>query len=198
MTKQPAPLNLLPYDGETHYHGKILSESQALHYFDTLMDSIAWRHDEAVIFGKHIITKRKVAWYGEAGFQYTYSNTTKTALAWTQELRTLKDIVEEITGTTFNSCLLNLYHNGDEGVSWHSDNEKSLGKNTVIASISLGAERKFSFRHKNTKETITQVLEHGSLLVIAGETQQLWLHTIPKSKKITTPRISLTFRKFVG
>ncbi|HEU0137067.1 MAG TPA: alpha-ketoglutarate-dependent dioxygenase AlkB [Flavobacterium sp.] len=198
MTTKQQPGNLLPYDGETLYFGKVLTLDQAQHYYDILMATIRWKHDEAVIFGKHIITKRKVAWYGEAGFEYTYSNTTKSAIEWTHELLELKRIVEKISGTTFNSCLLNLYHDGDEGVSWHSDNEKALGTNTIIASISLGAERKFMFKHKNTKETIPVFLENGSLLVMQGETQQHWLHSIPKTKKISTPRINLTFRKFIG
>jgi alkylated DNA repair dioxygenase AlkB len=198
MTTNQLPENLLPYDGETLYFGKVLTLDQAQHYYDVLMTTIRWKHDEAVIFGKHIITKRKVAWYGEAGFEYTYSNTTKSAIEWTIELLELKKIVEQISGTTFNSCLLNLYHDGDEGVSWHSDNEKALGTNTIIASISLGAERKFMFKHKNTKETIPVFLENGSLLVMQGETQQHWLHSIPKTKKISTPRINLTFRKFIG
>jgi alkylated DNA repair dioxygenase AlkB len=191
-------VNLLPCDGETIYYGKILSDEYSLYYFDSLMRNINWKHDEAVIFGKHITTKRKVAWYGEAGFEYTYSNTTKIANAWTPELLELKHLVEKISNTTFNSCLLNLYHNGDEGVSWHADNEKALGKNTVIASVSFGAERKFALKHKITKETFSQVLENGSMLVMKGETQQHWLHSLPKTKKVNTPRINLTFRKFVG
>ena len=191
-------VNLLPYDGETIYYGKILSDEYSLYYFDSLMRTINWKHDEAVIFGKHITTKRKVAWYGEAGFEYTYSNTTKIANAWTPELLEIKHLVEKISNTTFNSCLLNLYHNGDEGVSWHADNEKALGKNTVIASVSFGAERKFALKHKITKETFSQVLENGSMLVMKGETQQHWLHSLPKTKKVNTPRINLTFRKFVG
>jgi alkylated DNA repair dioxygenase AlkB len=141
----------------------------------------------------------KVAWYGDSEYLYTYSNTysntTKRALAWTKELSELKQIVQEYAGTKFNSCLLNLYHNGNEGMGWHSDDEKSLGKNNnTIASLSFGAERKFSFRHKQTKQIISVVLEHGSLLVMKGATQSNWLHSLPKSKTITQPRINLTFR----
>jgi alkylated DNA repair dioxygenase AlkB len=128
---------------------------------------------------------------------YTYSNTTKRALPWTKELSDLKQIVEERTKTDFNSCLLNLYQNGEEGIAWHSDDEESLVKNSTIASLSLGAERKFSFKHKQTKETISLVLEHGSLLVMKDVTQTNWLHSLPKSKKITQPRINLTFRTIV-
>lgn len=191
-------INLLPSDGTTDYYGKILDEAEANQYFEKLMETIPWRNDEAVIFGRHIITKRKVAWYGDRDFAYTYSNTTKEALPWTKELLELKALVERISGTKFNSCLLNLYHDGDEGMAWHSDDEKSLGKNTSIASLSLGAERKFSMKHRKTKETISIFLENGSLLVMKDETQTHWLHSLPKSKKVKAPRINLTFRTMVG
>ena len=125
---------------------------------------------------------------------YTYSNTTKRALAWTKELSELKQIAEEYAGIKFNSCLLNLYHNGNEGMGWHSDDEESLGKKNTIASLSFGAERKFSFKHKQTEQIVSLVLEHGSLLIMNGATQTNWLHSLPKSKNITQPRINLTFR----
>jgi alkylated DNA repair dioxygenase AlkB len=125
---------------------------------------------------------------------YTYSNTIKRALAQTKELLELKQIVEELAGTKFNSCLLNLYHNGNEGMGWHSDDEKPLGKNNTIASLSFGAERKFSFKHKQTKQIASLVLEHGSLLIMKDNTQSNWLHSLPISKNITQPRINLTFR----
>ncbi|MEJ7677446.1 MAG: alpha-ketoglutarate-dependent dioxygenase AlkB [Segetibacter sp.] len=158
--------NLLPHDGIVVYYGKVLTEKEAAYYLDRLLHIIEWKNDEAVIFGKHIITKRKAAWYGDSDYSYTYSNTTKQALVWTNELLVLKKLTEEITGAKFNSCLLNLYHNGDEGMAWHSDDEKSLGKNTTIASLSFGAERKFSFKHKKTKESVSVLLESGSLLVM--------------------------------
>ena len=190
-------VNLLPYEGVADYYGKVMKQSEALHYYDRLMNTIEWRNDEAVIFGRHIITKRKVAWYGDGNFSYTYSNITRHALAWTKELLELKQIAEKLTDANFNSCLLNLYHNGDEGVAWHSDDEKALAPNGAIASLTFGAERKFSFRHKRTKETTSVLLESGSLLVMKDETQTAWLHSLPKSKKVTTPRINLTFRTMV-
>ncbi len=186
--------NLLPCDGTVTYHGRVLGEAAARNYYDALMSTVPWKNDEAVIFGKHIVTARKVAWYGDSDFSYTYSGTTKQALPWTQELRELKVIAEALTGTTFNSCLLNLYHDGREGMGWHSDDEKSLARNSCIASMSFGAERKFSFRHKRTKETASVMLESGSLLVMAGATQTYWQHQLPKSAKVATPRINLTFR----
>jgi alkylated DNA repair dioxygenase AlkB len=159
------------------------------------METIEWKNDEAIIFGKKIITKRKVAWYGNENFSYTYSNTTRLALTWTKELLELKQLAEKLTKATFNSCLLNLYHSGEEGVGWHSDDEKSLENNSPIASISFGAERAFSFKHKKTKETRGVTLEAGSLLIMKDETQLHWLHSIPKTKKVSRPRINLTFRK---
>jgi alkylated DNA repair dioxygenase AlkB len=189
--------NLLRKDGTVNYYRNVLTHNEANRYFDLLLQNILWRNDEAVIFGKHIVAKRKVAWYGDSDYLYTYSNTTKQALVWTKELSDLKQRVEEVTGTKFNSCLLNLYHNGDEGIAWHSDDEKPLGENSIIASLSFGAERKFSFKHKHTKQTISVVLEHGSLLIMKDATQTNWLHSLPKSKKITRQRINLTFRTIV-
>ncbi len=186
--------NILPKDGTVNYYGKLLDPKSADHYFEVLLHTILWRNDEAIIFGKKIITKRKVAWYGEKEFQYTYSKTTKLALPWTKELLELKEKTEHETGETFNSCLLNLYHNGSEGMAWHSDGEKDLKKNGAIASLSFGAERKFAFKHKETKEKISLQLEHGSLLVMKNATQTHWLHRLPPTTSVHTPRINLTFR----
>jgi len=191
------PVNLLPYDGEVIYYGPVVDPDKLPYYLQRLSEDIAWKNDEAIIFGKHIITKRKVAWYGDAEYAYTYSNTTKQALSWTEDLLALKQLIEQLSGTKFNSCLLNLYHDGDEGMAWHSDDEKSLGKNTIIASLSFGAERHFAFKHKNTKQSLSLLLENGSLLVMKGTTQTHWLHRLPKTTKVTRPRINLTFRTIV-
>ncbi len=189
--------NHLPYDGTVNYYGKVVSSQQADHYFDMLLRSIEWENDQAVIFGRQIITKRKVAWYGDRGYEYTYSNVNKYALAWTDELIELKALVEQLSGETFNSCLLNLYHTGEEGMAWHSDGEIDLKKNGAIASLSFGAERKFAFKHKQTKEKVELYLEHGSLLVMKDTTQSYWLHRLPPTKKVSTARINLTFRTIV-
>ncbi|MBK1882798.1 alpha-ketoglutarate-dependent dioxygenase AlkB [Luteolibacter pohnpeiensis] len=190
--------NFLPHDGVVNDYGRLLDGSDADFYFDRLFKTIPWQHDEAVIFGKHIVTARKVAWYGDANFSYTYSGRTKHALPWIVELTQLKQLVEDRTGIAYNSCLLNLYHDGNEGMAWHSDDERSLKRGSGIASLSFGAERKFSFRHKITKETLSLILGHGALLVMKGETQTHWHHCIPKSKKVLTPRINLTFRSMAG
>jgi alkylated DNA repair dioxygenase AlkB len=189
--------NLLPADGIVNYYGPVLSPEAAWHYHDTLLNGIPWKHDETIIFGKHIITARKVAWYGDREYAYTYSGTTKQALPWTKELRELKALVEKHSRDTYNSCLLNLYHTGDESMGWHSDDEKMIGKDTAIASLSLGAERKFAFKHKRSGETVSVLLHHGSLLVMKGTCQTHWLHRLPPTKKVTTPRINLTFRTIV-
>jgi alkylated DNA repair dioxygenase AlkB len=190
--------NLLRKDGTVNYYGKLLTAQHADYYLKTLLNIIEWRNDEAVIFGKRIITKRKVAWYGEKPFEYTYSNTTKLALPWIPELIELKNIAEQTSGETFNSCLLNLYHIGNEGMAWHSDAEKDLKKNGAIGSLSFGAERKFMFKHKQSKETIGLKLEHGSLLIMKGSTQTHWLHRLPPTTRVFSPRVNLTFRTIVG
>jgi alkylated DNA repair dioxygenase AlkB len=189
--------NILPYDGVVKYYGQVMDAAEADSYLQILLDTIAWKNDEAIIFGRHIITKRKVAWYGDSGFDYTYSGTTRRALDWTPELLTLKALTEQLTGDRFNSCLLNLYHTGDEGMAWHSDDEKMLQKDGSIASFSFGAERKFSLKHRVSKEGTSLMLEPGSLLVMKGATQSHWLHSLPKSKRVTEPRVNLTFRKMV-
>jgi alkylated DNA repair dioxygenase AlkB len=186
--------NLLHKEGTVNYHGKLFTNQESLFYYNALMNAIEWKNDQALLFGKLIVTKRKVAWYGDSDFEYTYSNTTKKALPWTKELIDLKNIIEAKTGEKFNSCLLNLYHTGKEGMAWHSDAEKDLKKNGAIGSISFGAERKFAFKHKETKETVSILLENGSLLVMKGCTQTHWLHRLPPTKLVTKPRINLTFR----
>ena len=189
--------NLLPYDGTVLYYGCVMPQADANQYFNELYNNIEWRHDEAVVFGKHIITNRKVAWYGNKEYDYTYSNTTKKALPWTTELLKLKKLVEEKTEATYNSCLLNLYNTGEEAMAWHSDSEKMLQKNGTIASLTLGAERKFAFKHKQTNDTTSILLAHGSLMVMKDETQTHWLHRLPPSVHIKRPRINLTFRTIV-
>lgn len=189
--------NLIPYEGTVHYYGPIMSKAIADSFYKSLLHDIDWEHDEAIIFGKKIVTKRKVAWCADHPFSYTYSKITKTAKPWLPVLMELKKIVEQESGETFNSCLLNLYHDGNEGMAWHSDAEKDLKRNGAIGSLSFGAERKFSFKHKNTHETVSTILHHGSLLVMKDTTQSHWLHRLPPTKMECMPRINLTFRTIV-
>ena len=192
------PINVLPHDGVVNYHGEVMPMADADFYFNALLHEIDWRCDQAVIFGKRIETKRKVAWYGDCTqgkpFSYTYSNTTKFSLPWTKNLLALKVLVEQQTGESYNSCLLNLYHTGKEGMAWHSDGEKDLKDNGAIASLSFGAARKFAFKHKQSKAVVSLMLKPGSLLVMKGVTQKHWLHRLPPAKKIFDARINLTFR----
>jgi alkylated DNA repair dioxygenase AlkB len=190
--------NLLPQNGIVNYFGHIMSKDQADDFYQKLLGNIEWKNDQSMIFGKLIETKRKVGWYGQYPFEYTYSKITKKALPWTIELEKLKAICEKQTGQTYNSCLLNLYHNGSEGMGWHSDGEKDLKKDGSIASMSFGAVRKFTFKHRETAEKVEVVLEHGSLLEMAGTCQTHWLHRLPPTKKVTQPRINLTFRTIVN
>lgn len=190
-----SPDNLLPHDGEVHYYPEIFSESESQRFFKQLTHDVPWAHDEVKMFGKTIITARKVAWLGDAGLDYRYSGKTKTPLPWNEILLKLKAVTEEKVGHHFNSCLLNLYHDGSEGMGWHRDNEPSIVKDSPIACLSFGAQRRFHFKHTETKERITLELEPGSLLLMAGETQTHWLHSLPKTKKVSEPRISLTFRQ---
>lgn len=191
------PRSVLPYDGESIYYGAIFSILEADDYFRVLLAEIPWQQDEAIIYGKHIVTARKVAWYGDAHYDYAYSGRTRTARPWTPALLAIKACVEQHTGAQYNSCLLNLYDDGSQGMSWHHDDEKGLGKNSNIASVSLGAARRFDFRHNISREKISLYLPHGSLLVMRGRTQSCWQHQVPKSQKISEPRINLTFRQML-
>lgn len=187
--------NLLPRDGEAVNYGVVFDPGEAQRIFDGLLRGIEWRPDVIRMFGKVITTSRKVAWMGDKGLDYTYSGKTKRPAPWTAEVRALKQKVEEETGESFNSCLLNLYHDGSEGMSWHRDNEASIVADSMIACLSFGAARPFHFKHLETRERITTVLEPGSLLTMSGEIQRHWQHALPKSKRVSAPRISLTFRK---
>jgi hypothetical protein len=187
--------NIINQDGTAIYYGSIFSDEQIDHFFQEILDNIDWENERVIMFGKEIITKRKVGFYSDANISYTYSSKTKKGLLWTPPLLELKTIIETITKSTYNACLLNLYHNGSESMGWHSDDEKEIVANSSIASLSLGAERKFSFKHKHTKETVSLLLENGSLLEMKGSIQKNWWHTLPKATKIQSPRINLTFRQ---
>lgn len=186
--------NYLPRDGEVYHYGQIYEKDSADAWFEYLLQFIRWEQDRVFLFGKERITKRKVAWYANQPFEYRYSKVTKRALPWPQKLLSLKARVESLTGESYNSCLLNLYPSGAEGMGWHRDQEKELKKNGAIASLSFGAERIFQFKHKETAEKVSLLLKHGSLLVMKGSTQTHWLHRLPPSKKIQSPRVNLTFR----
>jgi alkylated DNA repair dioxygenase AlkB len=187
--------NLLPIDGQVNYHPIAFSTEEVEAYFSYLANEIAWQQDVVKLFGKTYITDRKVAWYAEKPFIYRYSGQSKIALPFSPTLLAIKLRVEKLTGSQYDACLLNYYHNGSEGMGWHSDNEKSISPNSSIASVSLGATRKFQFKHKIQGLKLDLILDSGSVLDMRGETQEFWLHALPKSKKIAGTRINLTFRK---
>jgi len=188
--------NLLPFDGEVTCDPSFVIPETADAWFAQLLKESPWQQDSVTLFGKRITTARKVAWYGDAHCAYRYSGTTKEPLPWTTLLLDIKHTVERAARASFNCCLLNLYHHGGEGMGWHSDDEKELMVGGKIASISLGADRRFVFKHRRLpQEKISVTLPHGSLLIMAGSTQQHWLHSLPKMMRIKQPRINLTFRQ---
>lgn len=191
------PLLILAKDGRAEYLNSFYDAETSDSLFTNLLGSLIWESDEILMFGKLVQTARKVAWVGEPECLYTYSGVQKTPQSWTKELAQMRDRLEKFTGHTYNSCLLNLYHTGDEGMGWHSDNEKELDNTASIASVSLGARRKFAFRHKQGKTTSSIFLEHGSLLIMHPPIQEHWQHSLLKTKTVTSPRINLTFRKIL-
>lgn len=191
------PLLVLAKDGRAEYLNSFYDAETSDSLFSNLLGSLIWESDEILMFGKLVQTARKVAWVGEPECLYTYSGVQKTPQPWTKELVQMRDKLEQFTGRTYNSCLLNLYHTGDEGMGWHSDNEKELDNTVSIASVSLGARRKFAFRHKQDKTTSSIFLEHGSLLIMHPPIQEHWQHSLLKTKTVTSPRINLTFRKIL-
>lgn len=195
MNQSQYRLNLLPMDGLVQYLPAFMNAEESVSLFDQLQKSLRWDADQVMMFGKLVTTRRKVAWAGDPECTYTYSGVKKSPQAWTPELLSIKTQLEELTQSEFNSCLLNFYHDGSDGMGWHSDDEKELDANSPIASLSLGAQRKFAFRHKVDKTTIPLYLESGSVLIMHSPTQQFWQHTLLKTKTVSNPRINLTFRK---
>ncbi|GGK75703.1 alpha-ketoglutarate-dependent dioxygenase AlkB [Rufibacter glacialis] len=162
---------------------------------EALTQKVAWRQEKIRMFGKQIDQPRLTAWYADAGKAYTYSGLIWEPLPWLPELTILRTALQELTGASFNSVLLNLYRHGQDSMGWHADDERELGQNPIIASVSLGQERTFSFRHRQQKDLKhTLVLPSGSLLLMAGPTQHFWLHQLPKTTKAQQPRLNLTFR----
>jgi alkylated DNA repair dioxygenase AlkB len=188
---------IIQQDGEAVYYGNILTQEQKEYYFNELLSGIQWVNEVVIMFGKTITTKRKVAFYGNDLMEYTYSNKTKNAFPWTPLLLDIKKTVESYTGESYNACLLNLYHDGNEGMGWHADNEKEIIADSSIASVSIGATRNFLFKHRESGEKLSILLENGSLLEMKAPIQRHWLHSLPKSTKVKEARINLTFRQMV-
>lgn len=190
--------NLLPFDGEVYYFSDFLSEDQSFFYFQALKEKVQWSQPSIKLFGKTYLTPRLTAWYGDKNAIYSYSGVMNFPKEWFYELKTLKCQVEEFCQWKFNSVLINWYRNERDSMGWHADDEKELGKNPLIVSVSLGVTRKFIFRHKLKKNYKVNVnLANGSLLIMQGETQHFWEHSIPKQSKVCEDRINLTFRKII-
>jgi len=193
--KHDSVLNILPKDGFAYYLPAVLTESESNNVFIQVKTSLPWEPDQLIMFGRKVTTRRKVAWIGDPNCSYTYSGVQKSPQVWTPELLSIKNQIEKLAQTEFNSCLLNFYHDGDDGMGWHSDDERELDPKAPIASLSLGAERKFALRHKKDKETISLFLENGSTLIMYPPTQEYWQHALLKTKTVSEVRINLTFRK---
>ncbi|WP_298808946.1 alpha-ketoglutarate-dependent dioxygenase AlkB [uncultured Psychrobacter sp.] len=194
----PAPTdNLLPYDGKVNDLGVIIDDATAL--YNTLLNELPWQSDIVTLFGKTHITTRKIVWMGDKNANYQYSGHVRQTVPWSDIVFHVKQEIEQAlaeAGVTanFNTCLLNYYPSGADGMGYHADDEKELGHQPVIASLSLGATRKFVFKHKKTQDKVELHLESGQLVVMHGDTQTFWKHTITKTKTVDAGRISLTFR----
>ena len=181
--------------GKLLYWAHFLSSDVADQYLKRFLGpEIGWRQEDILIYGKRHLQPRLIAWYGDPGRTYTYSRLKLTPNAWTSELTEIRRSVEKAAEAPFNSVLLNLYRNGQDSVSWHADDEPELGDSPTIASMSLGATRRFRFKHRESKEIRELALTHGSLLLMMGSIQRFWVHDIPKEKGVLDPRINLTFR----
>ena len=184
-------------DSDINLHQDHFDAEIAGNLLGELVEEIPWVQNKIKFYGKESLVPRLESWHGDEGITYTYSGIRMDAKPWTKNLLIIKESIEPIAKTTFNSVLINYYRDGKDRVAWHSDDEKELGKNPVIASVSLGAERKFKLRHKKYKENKLQheiFLQSGSLLLMSGSTQHHWLHEIPRTAKPIGPRINLTFR----
>ncbi len=200
LTPARAPWFEVPLvDGAVRYWPAAFSPAETSRLFAGLRHEVAWQQEQVLIFGRWRQVPRLVAWYGDAGASYTYSGTSHEPLPWTEEVAMLRKRVEVLTGHVFNGVLLNLYRDGRDGMGWHADNEPELGSEPVVASISFGAPRRFTLKHKRRKtEKVELLLEDGSVLLMSGATQANWLHSVPKTSKQVGERINLSFRHIVG
>ena len=189
--------NLAPFDGELYLIKQFYRLPESDQIFTTLETGIAWQEEIIFIFGKWVKVPRLMCWYGDADAYYQYSGVNHQPRPWTEQLQAIRVKLEQECRCDFNSVLANLYRDGKDSMGCHADDEKELGLNPVIASLSLGDERLFKLRHKKRKETLDIALGHGDLLVMAGTLQHYWVHSVPKTKKVKNPRINLTFRKIL-
>ncbi|GAB2614302.1 alpha-ketoglutarate-dependent dioxygenase AlkB family protein [Belliella aquatica] len=186
-------------DGDVTYYPSFFSQEESDQIMSDLIKNIEWKQEPIWMFGKKIMQPRLTALYGDPNVAYGYSGIIMKVYPWNEILQTIKAKVETLSNTDFTHVLLNYYRNGQDSMGWHRDNEKNLGENPTIASVSFGISREFQLRKYETKKDKKSILlTHGSLLMMQGETQHFWEHQIPKSNKIINPRINLTFRKVLG
>ena len=186
-------------DGKITFHEGFFSLEESQILMQSLIKTIDWTQEEVIVYGKRHKIPRLNAWYGDEGKIMNYSGLTLVPKSWIKELLDIKEKVEKTVNAEFNSCLLNYYRNGNDGMGWHQDNEKELGKNPIIASVTFGESRPFQLKHISNKslKKVDIQLTNGSLLVMAGETQHYWKHQIPKTTKQLSERINLTFRTII-
>ena len=182
------------FSPESSYH-YFFSRENSDHYFQRLREETPWKQETIKLYGKKVDIPRLTAWFGDPGTTYRYSGITVRPLPWTKSLLQIKREIESVSGAMFNSALLNLYRDGRDGVSWHSDDEPELGQDPVIGSVSFGETRKFQLCRKRKPEIKNELfLSHGSYLIMKGPTQHNWQHQVPKQTLLKKPRINLTFR----
>lgn len=181
-------------NGEYLFYPDFFSKAESDLYLQSLKNGIDWKQESMNMYGKQVNFPRLTAWYGDNDKPYSFSGITLAPKVWTRELLEIKDKIEPLSKVRFNSVLLNRYRSGNDSISWHTDAEKELGQNPVIASVNFGETRKFQLRHIETKEKIEIELTHGSLLIMQGELQHFWQHQVPKTAKKVNERINLTFR----
>jgi alkylated DNA repair dioxygenase AlkB len=193
--RQDAVVLDLP-DGEARYWAAAFDDVEATRLFTALRWGVKWHSEEILMFGRRLPVPRLVAWHGDPDARYTYSGTAHEPLPWTPDLLAIREQVVELTGVAFNAVLLNLYRDGRDGMGWHADDEPELGCDPVIASVSLGATRRFCLRHRRRKGVKLDLpLAHGSVLCMSGATQHHWVHALPKTSAAVGERINLTYRK---
>ena len=192
------PRELLPVDGSAILHEQFLHPNDADHAFRDLFETTPWESHDIIVFGQKHREPRLSTWHGDEGVRYTYSNLERIPIGWTPVLQRLRESCERVCGATFNSVLVNLYRDGNDGVGWHADDERENGPQPVIASLSLGASRRFDFQHRVLKRVESVQLNAGDLIVMSGASQSHWVHRIAKTKRQVGPRINLTFRKVIG
>jgi alkylated DNA repair dioxygenase AlkB len=189
--------NLLPYDGELYLVRQFYPIDESDYLFKTFESGLDWQEESIFIFGRWVKVPRLMCWYGDPDAYYQYSGVAHKPRLWNKELQLVRVKIEQQFGSTYNSVLANLYRNGRDSMGCHADDEKELGSTPIIASLSLGDQRLFKLHHKKNKEIVDIILGHGDLLIMAGTIQNHWLHSVPKTKKLKTPRINLTFRNIV-